>query len=217
MKISQQIASFLANMNFLTNECIIISDKVKSLSRKMLGVHCPMCLDPLSPEDDLMCPPCGHVFHYNCLVTWFDNKRASGGTPDCPQCRKVTDTENLLKIYLAAEAGIDQQENQESAELQCTLNEKLAEIEILRNYLTEFKVRNEQLVNTELRCQAEINLMKSKLKRSENETFKVRDKWFKERRMLQELEVKQGVLKKELREGFKKYEKGVFKMDFNLF
>ena len=164
----------------------------------MLGVHCPTCLDPLAPEDDLRCPPCGHVFHHTCLRTWLDNKRASGGTPDCPQCRKVTDTGSLMKIYLAAEADIDQEENQESAELQCKLDEKLAEIEILRKYLTEFKVKNEQLLNTELRCQAEINFIKSKLQRSENETFKLRNKWFKERRMLQELEVKQGVLKKEL-------------------
>ena len=174
----------------------------------MLHFHCPTCLDPLSPEDDLRCPPCGHVFHYNCLLTWFDNKRASGDPPDCPQCRKVTDTESeyyLLKLYLAAEADIDQQENQESAELQCKLDKKLAEIEILRSYLTEFKIKNEQiklkneqLVDTELRSKAEIKITKNKLQRSENETNKLKSKLFKVRNTLQELEVKQGVLKKEL-------------------
>ena len=163
----------------------------------MLGVHCPTCLELLAPEDDLRCPPCGHVFHYNCLRTWFQSKRASGDPPDCPQCRKVTDTEYLMKIYLAVEADIDQQENRESAEaLQCKLDVKLLEEnEILRNHV---QIKNEKLVKTELRSQAEINFMKKKLQKSEIETDKLRSKWLKVRKTLQELEVKQAVLKKEL-------------------
>ena len=166
----------------------------------MLGVHCPTCLDPLAPEDDLRCPPCGHVFHYTCLLTWFDNKRASGDPPDCPQCRKVTDTEYLMKIYLAVEADIDQQEIRESTEvLQYKLDARLLEEnEILRNHVTKFQIKNEKLANTELRSQAEINFMKKKLQRSEIETDKLRSKWLKVRKTLQELEVKQAVLKKEL-------------------
>ena len=75
-----------------------------------MRVHCPTCLELFTPEDDLCSPPCGHVFHHECIQKWLRNKRGSAAGSDCPQCRKPADLNSLMKIYLA-EADIDSEED----------------------------------------------------------------------------------------------------------
>ena len=36
-----------------------------------MRLQCPTCLELFTPEDDLQCPPCGHVFHRHCIHEWF--------------------------------------------------------------------------------------------------------------------------------------------------
>ena len=77
-----------------------------------MRVQCPTCLEEFTPEDDLQCPPCGHVFHRHCIHEWFNYKRASGDKEDCPQCRTVTKIQKLRRIYpTEAEAYVESQEN----------------------------------------------------------------------------------------------------------
>ena len=70
-------------------------------------MQCPTCLEVFTPEDNLQCPPCGHVFHGACIRQWLRSKRGSNTGPDCPQCRKPTDLKSLMKIYLAEADGGD--------------------------------------------------------------------------------------------------------------
>ena len=72
-----------------------------------MRVQCPTCLEVFTPEDDLQCPPCGHVFHGACIRQWLRSKQGSHTGPDCPQCRKPTDLKSLMKIYLAEADGGD--------------------------------------------------------------------------------------------------------------
>ena len=77
-----------------------------------MRLQCPTCLELFTPEDDLQCPPCGHVFHRHCIHEWFSCKRASGDKEDCPQCRTVTKIQKLRRIYpTEAEAYVESQEN----------------------------------------------------------------------------------------------------------
>ena len=77
-----------------------------------MRLQCPTCLELFTPEDDLQCPPCGHVFHRHCIHEWFNYKRASGDKEDCPQCRTVTKIQKLRRIYpTEAEAYVESQEN----------------------------------------------------------------------------------------------------------
>ena len=75
-----------------------------------MRLQCPTCLELFTPEDDLQCPPCGHVFHRHCIHEWFNCKRASGDREDCPQCRRVTKIQKLRRIY-PTEAYVESQEN----------------------------------------------------------------------------------------------------------
>ena len=180
-----------------------------------MRVQCPTCLEEFTPEDDLQCPPCGHVFHRHCVQEWFDYKRAFGDRPDCPQCRKVTNVNKLIKIYLA-EVECDSQEEREKdlhrqiEEIQYKLElkegennsllDKVDDLESLLNEKTEKLDKNQ--VETE-RMKKEHKVLGQKLQKLENERGEnenLRDKWTKSKRMLEELEEKQGQLKMKLRE-----------------
>merc|ERR1712156_318111 len=119
-----------------------------------MRVHCPTCLEVFTPEDDLQCPPCGHVFHHECIRKWLDSKRGHGARPDCPQCRKPASSKTLLKIFLA-EADGDTQEDRDKAhkkqidQIQNKLELKDAEntslIERIGMLESNLKAKNEEL------------------------------------------------------------------------
>jgi len=43
---------------------------------------CPICLDVLEEQSHVRCLPCEHVFHQDCLETWYLKGRYS-----CPMCK----------------------------------------------------------------------------------------------------------------------------------
>ncbi|XP_016549540.1 uncharacterized RING finger protein ZK637.14-like [Capsicum annuum] len=42
---------------------------------------CMICLEKLGEERELMCMPCSHLFHGDCITTWLENGNS------CPVCR----------------------------------------------------------------------------------------------------------------------------------
>ena len=126
-----------------------------------MRVQCPMCLEEFTPEDDLQCPPCGHVFHRHCVQEWFDCKRAGGDRPDCPQCRKVTNVNKLMKIY-PAEAECDSHDDREK-----DLYRQIEEIK----YKLEFKEgENNSLIDKVEDLESRLNEKAEQLNKSQIET-----------------------------------------------
>ena len=110
-----------------------------------MRLQCPTCLELFTPEDDLQCPPCGHVFHRHCIHEWFNYKRASGDREDCPQCRSVTNIQKLRRIY-PTEAHDESQENQIQIEgLQNELQLKEGENNSLLDRVEELESNLEEL------------------------------------------------------------------------
>ena len=197
--------------------CVCRYKDCKEASKSVLSmrVQCPTCLEEFTPEDDLQCPPCGHVFHRHCVQEWFDYKRAGGDRPDCPQCRKVTNVNKLMKIYLA-EVECDSQEERERnfqrqiEDIKYKLefkegenNSLLDRVETLEsNLIVKAAELNKNLVETNYIKNDQKVLIK-KLLKFENEieeNEKLKGKWLKSKKMLQELEEKQGQLKIKLRQ-----------------
>ena len=115
-----------------------------------MRLQCPTCLELFTPEDDLQCPPCGHVFHRHCIHEWFNYKRASGDREDCPQCRRVSKIQNLRRIY-PTEAYVESQENSDEdlhiqiEEIQNQLQIKEGVVNLLLDTVEELESNLEEL------------------------------------------------------------------------
>ncbi|XP_024937879.1 E3 ubiquitin-protein ligase TRAIP isoform X2 [Cephus cinctus] len=89
-----------------------------------MKITCVICCDPLTPSDDVFYTPCGHVFHFSCIVKWLERSKS------CPQCReKVTETK-IHRIYfnysdtnVPVESSSSLQERVENLKFQIMLKE----------------------------------------------------------------------------------------------
>ena len=104
-----------------------------------------------TPEEDLRSPPCGHVFHHECIQRWLRNKRDSAAGPHCPQCRKPTDLNSLMRIFLA-EADVDSEEDRDK-EFERKINDLEKKVELTeaeRNSLFDIVVELEDELKVKL-------------------------------------------------------------------
>ncbi|XP_065088099.1 E3 ubiquitin-protein ligase TRAIP-like [Ochlerotatus camptorhynchus] len=66
-----------------------------------MNFTCVICSDLFVPSDDIHITPCGHIFHYVCLVQWLERSKT------CPQCRNRCIEQKLTKVYLTIAANVD--------------------------------------------------------------------------------------------------------------
>ncbi|XP_068450183.1 E3 ubiquitin-protein ligase TRAIP [Clinocottus analis] len=67
-----------------------------------IRAYCTICSDFFDHSRDVAAIHCGHTFHYECLLQWFQ----TAPTKTCPQCRKQVSTRHIInKLYfdIAAE------------------------------------------------------------------------------------------------------------------
>uniref|UniRef100_A0A6C0ACQ2 RING-type domain-containing protein n=1 Tax=viral metagenome TaxID=1070528 RepID=A0A6C0ACQ2_9ZZZZ len=57
--------------------------------------HCSVCLENLQQIKEKSKLICGHIFHKECIDTWFKNTKSY---TTCPICRKVEPNINYLKL-----------------------------------------------------------------------------------------------------------------------
>ncbi|XP_071575097.1 E3 ubiquitin-protein ligase TRAIP-like [Temnothorax nylanderi] len=58
-----------------------------------MNIVCVICSDLLAPSDDVFYTPCGHIFHFACLIQWLERSKT------CPQCRDRTTEQTIRRIY----------------------------------------------------------------------------------------------------------------------
>ncbi|XP_024891633.1 E3 ubiquitin-protein ligase COP1-like [Temnothorax curvispinosus] len=58
-----------------------------------MNIVCVICSDLLAPSDDVFHTPCGHIFHFACLIQWLKRSKT------CPQCRDRTTEQTIRRIY----------------------------------------------------------------------------------------------------------------------
>lgn len=65
---------------------------------------CTICSDFFDHSRDVAAIHCGHTYHYECLLTWFQ----TAPTKNCPQCRKQVSTRHIInKLFF--DIGEDQE------------------------------------------------------------------------------------------------------------
>lgn len=58
-----------------------------------MNIICVICSELLVPSDDVFHTPCGHIFHFGCLIQWLERSKT------CPQCRERTTESKIYRIY----------------------------------------------------------------------------------------------------------------------
>ena len=70
-----------------------------------MNIACSICLESFSLTCNIYTTPCGHVFHYECILKWLES-----GNPHCSQCRKNCVTNQISKLFFS-ETDLALQEN----------------------------------------------------------------------------------------------------------
>ncbi|XP_039971409.1 E3 ubiquitin-protein ligase TRAIP [Xiphias gladius] len=61
-----------------------------------IRAYCTICSDFFDHSKDVAAIHCGHTFHYECLLQWFQ----TAPTKTCPQCRKQVSTRHIInRLY----------------------------------------------------------------------------------------------------------------------
>ncbi|XP_061584009.1 E3 ubiquitin-protein ligase TRAIP [Cololabis saira] len=66
-----------------------------------IRAYCTICSDFFDHSRDVAAIHCGHTFHYECLLQWFQ----TAPTKTCPQCRKQVSTRHIIsKLFFDVNA-----------------------------------------------------------------------------------------------------------------
>ncbi|KAM6947700.1 E3 ubiquitin-protein ligase TRAIP isoform 1-T2 [Lycodopsis pacificus] len=82
-----------------------------------IRAYCTICSDFFDHSKDVAAIHCGHTFHYECLLQWFQ----TAPTKTCPQCRKQVSTRHIInKLYF--DIGEEQEGTKDPESLQNDLD-----------------------------------------------------------------------------------------------
>ena len=116
-----------------------------------MNTECSTCLESISSISDISTTPCGHIFHTECIKKWLQN-----GQNYCPQCKKGTTQNQIIKLYFSGSQSPENDLITELLEANKTLQEEANESKSKQLKLSEEK----------------LELAAQKLN-SENETLKI--------------------------------------------
>ena len=76
-----------------------------------MNIACSICLESYTLTCNIYTTPCGHVFHYECILKWLES-----GNRHCSQCRKSCMTNQIFKLFFS-ENNMALQENTATAQI----------------------------------------------------------------------------------------------------
>uniref|UniRef100_A0A1B6D5D3 RING-type domain-containing protein n=1 Tax=Clastoptera arizonana TaxID=38151 RepID=A0A1B6D5D3_9HEMI len=67
-----------------------------------MHLACVICSDLFTGADPetIYATSCGHLFHYACLLEWFERSKS------CPQCRHKQSEKNITRIYFSLPSNL---------------------------------------------------------------------------------------------------------------
>ncbi|XP_057263647.1 E3 ubiquitin-protein ligase TRAIP isoform X1 [Pezoporus wallicus] len=90
-----------------------------------IRAHCTICSDFFDNERDVAAAPCGHTFHYVCLIQWFD----TAPSRTCPQCRIQVGRKHIIhKLFF--DVALEEQAVPDAETLQNELDKVKAELSV---------------------------------------------------------------------------------------
>ncbi|KAM8994755.1 E3 ubiquitin-protein ligase TRAIP isoform 1-T1 [Ara ararauna] len=90
-----------------------------------IRAHCTICSDFFDNERDVAAVPCGHTFHYVCLIQWFE----TAPSRTCPQCRIQVGRKHIIhKLFF--DVALEEQAAPDAETLQNELDRVKAELSV---------------------------------------------------------------------------------------
>ncbi|XP_044263511.1 E3 ubiquitin-protein ligase TRAIP [Tribolium madens] len=139
-----------------------------------MNITCIICSDLILPNSEIFTTPCGHIFHYACLMQWLERAK------NCPQCRRKTTEKSIHRVYLNINNVED--ETADPATLQYKIDALQFQLALkdkdVQNYTTKYQKAKTQ--NVALRT--EVQELESKIRTHESIVNALKDQisYFKE-------------------------------------
>lgn len=66
----------------------------------MPSPQCPICYELFVGWKEVAACPCGHTFHYHCILRWSEDSKKARKRPECPTCKAPVDCEKTAKCLV---------------------------------------------------------------------------------------------------------------------
>jgi len=136
---SKKISSFIKSDNIININNVIINEN-----------DCVICKKTLCEETYYPLPECGHIFHTECIMTWFRN-----GNHECPICKCYDKTYLMYSNKYNSDDDYFSKLNKGTHILKIPNN-------LLPEYLIHKKNKYKELINKNKELKNEINNLKKK-------------------------------------------------------
>ncbi|XP_071647222.1 E3 ubiquitin-protein ligase TRAIP [Temnothorax longispinosus] len=124
-----------------------------------MNIVCVICSDLLAPSDDVFQTPCGHIFHFACLIQWLERSKT------CPQCRDRTTERTIRRIYFNFSNSANIAED--TASLQNTIDSLTFQLKLRDENLNKLTEANGKLETQTAGLRQEVRNVESEM-RSKN-------------------------------------------------
>lgn len=108
-----------------------------------MSLKCPICTCKLELRaTNIYSTQCGHIFHYNCIISWLNN-----GHNNCPTCRNQVRTLDIFQLFFSP--NIDDEDSERDAQvafqvLDNRICDMISSIGFISNTLTSFNTNFQQ-------------------------------------------------------------------------
>jgi len=158
-----------------------------------MRANCSTCYELLTSNEDLVCLPCGHVFHTHCTAQWFLSKK------NCPQCRAPANERTSRKIFFSEADDLDISKSPE--DLQQQIDSLQLQVRISKCDLDNLKKDNKALAETTEKLKDEMKVADKSKKAAEAKTrdYKQQIKiWLDEREQYCKMQIEYETVKQKL-------------------
>ena len=78
----------ISEINNILNDLIEIPFKSSNKKTKEGNEKCVICYENFKEKEIVKMTSCFHIYHFNCIKRWIENKIELKENPDCPICRR---------------------------------------------------------------------------------------------------------------------------------
>lgn len=155
-----------------------------------MNINCIICSDLFLPSSDIYITKCGHIFHYTCLLQWFERYEVYSlfnyvlfvidyvlmfRSKSCPQCRTKATKNNLFRVYFNivnvegnASDPVTLQNELDTVKLQLRLKDNFVktsedELKTLKDELEIIKKQNKELKEDGAKSQSGLASLKEQM------------------------------------------------------